>query len=331
MIPGLLEAAATAFVVALAVIALLRRSPLASRLVDRPNERSLHLRPTPRIGGLGLFAGVAAAAIASGSTVTLLLVAVAIVLAIVSALDDAQSLPVATRLGAHVCAAVLALAIVGPPAQHAGAAGGVVLAAAVLAIAWMSNLYNFMDGADGLAGAMAVTGFLALAVAAQSGGADALAALCAAVSAASLAFLAFNLPPARVFLGDAGSVPLGFLAGVVGWKGIVDGIWPAWFPGLVFSPFIVDATLTLLRRLAAGEAVWKAHRGHYYQRLVLGGWSHRSLAAAQWVLMAAAAASAIAAREQSPMLQRGILVAWVLVYGAIAIAIDKWHPRKPTP
>jgi len=325
-----LIAAAIAFGVALLAIAVLARSSLARRLVDRPNERSLHRHPTPRVGGLGLFAGVAAAVLALGSGSAPMLVGVALLLAAISALDDAASLPVATRLGAHLGAAALALAIVGPPPS--GLPGGALAAVALaLAIAWMANLYNFMDGADGLAGGMAAIGFGALALAAHRAGAGDIALAAAAIAAASLAFLLLNFPPARVFLGDAGSVPLGFLAGALGWEGAVRGAWPAWFALLVFSPFIVDATLTLARRVLAREPVWKAHRSHYYQRLVLSGWSHRRLALAQWALMAAAAASALVAREATVMLQRGILAAWVLAYAAIAVAIDRRHPRQPTP
>jgi UDP-N-acetylmuramyl pentapeptide phosphotransferase/UDP-N-acetylglucosamine-1-phosphate transferase len=178
---------------------------------------------------------------------------------------------------------------------------------------------------------MAAIGFSALALEAHRQGAQDLALPCAAVGGASIAFLALNFPPARVFMGDAGSVPLGFLAGALGWQGIVLGAWPAWFPVLVFSPFIVDATLTLARRAAAGEPVWKAHRSHYYQRLVLGGWSHRRLAFAQWVLMAAVAFSAIVAREETPMMRNGILLSWVFAYGLLVLAIDRKHPRNSVP
>lgn len=331
MTPGAVIAVPVAFVVTLMAIAFIRRSALAQILVDRPNERSLHRDPTPRVGGLGLLAGALAAMAVAGTTPGLWIAAIVLFLAAVSALDDAASLPVATRLGVHLVAAVLAVAIIGPPAGHAVGASLAIAIVAFLAISWMANLFNFMDGADGLAGSMAAIGFAALAFAAHRGGAPDLVVPCAAIAAASLAFLVFNFPPARVFMGDAGSVPLGFFAGALGWQGAQQGAWPAWFPVLVFSPFIVDATLTLVRRLAAGEPVWKAHRSHYYQRLVLGGWSHRRLVLAQCVLMGAAAASAIVAREQSALLQRGILAAWVLAYGVMAFVIDGRHPRKANP
>jgi UDP-N-acetylmuramyl pentapeptide phosphotransferase/UDP-N-acetylglucosamine-1-phosphate transferase len=317
-----------AFIVALVAIEFIRRSPLARILVDRPNERSLHQAPTPRIGGLGLLVGAIAAMAVMGMSTTSWIAMVAMVLAAISAADDAESLPVATRLATHLGAAALALAVIGPSAPLSSGGSLGVAFVALLAITWMANLFNFMDGADGQAGSMAAIGFAALALTAHRAGAEDLVVACAAIAAASLAFLVFNFPPARVFMGDAGSVPLGFLAGALGWQGAVRGAWPAWFPALVFSPFIVDATLTLARRLLAGEPVWKAHRSHYYQRLVLGGWSHRRLLLAQWVLMMAAAASAIVACEQSAMLQRAILAAWVVAYGVMAVVIDSRHPRK---
>jgi UDP-N-acetylmuramyl pentapeptide phosphotransferase/UDP-N-acetylglucosamine-1-phosphate transferase len=303
----------------------LKRSDLPTRLVDRPNERSLHRDPTPRIGGLGLLAGALPVAIAAGSDEARLLAGLAGVVAIVSAMDDAASLPVSARLATHLVAAVLAVAIVGP------ATGVPAAALAALGIAWMANLYNFMDGADGLAGGMAAIGFAALAVAAAGAGDPGMALLAGALGAAAIAFLVFNYPPASLFMGDAGSVPLGLLAGAIGWHGVARGSWPAWFPLLVFSPFIVDATVTLLRRLVAREPVWKAHRSHYYQRLVLAGWSHRRLALAAWAVMAAAAASALAALGTSPVVQSAILAAWVLAYAAMGLVIDRRHPRGDTP
>ena len=331
MTSGAVVVVPVAFIVALAAIAFIRGSALARMLVDRPNERSLHRDPTPRIGGLGLLAGALVAMAVAGETVELWIAAIAIVLAAISALDDAESLPVATRLGVHFGAAALAVAIIGPLGGHSSSGSLAVALLALLAITWMANLFNFMDGADGLAGSMAAIGFAALALAAHRAGAPNLVAACAAIAAASAGFLVVNFPPAKVFMGDAGSVPLGFFAGALGWQGALQGAWPAWFPVLVFSPFAVDATLTLIRRLVAGEPVWKAHRSHYYQRLVLGGWSHRRLLLAQWALMGAAAASAIVAREQSELLQRGILAAWVLAYGVMVFAIDWRYPRKAMP
>jgi UDP-N-acetylmuramyl pentapeptide phosphotransferase/UDP-N-acetylglucosamine-1-phosphate transferase len=201
--------------------------------------------------------------------------------------------------------------------------GAVEAAVAILAVVWMTNLFNFMDGSDGLAGGMAAIGFGTLAAAAWAAGAMPLALVCAAIASASLGFLAHNFPPARIFLGDAGSVPLGFLAGALGLYGALAAAWPLWFPLLVFSPFIVDATLTLLRRASRREPVWRAHRSHAYQRLVLSGWTRRALALRAYILMAAAAASALVARAQGPAVQFGIILGWAMLYLLIFIAIER--------
>lgn len=291
---------------------LLRRGQ--SLPLDHPNARSLHATPTPRIGGLGVMAGVAAASLWLADAALLPVLLAAFALAAVSFLDDVRGLPVALRFLAHFVAAAACLLAMG--------LSGWGLVAGVLAVVWMTNLYNFMDGADGLAGGMAAIGFGALALAAWLGGAPGLAAFCAAIAAAALAFLRFNFPPARVFMGDAGSIPLGFLAAALGIAGARQGVWPWLFPLLVFSPFIVDASVTLARRGLRGEKIWQAHRSHYYQRAVLLGASHRQLAWAAYALMLACAALAFAVLA-APRFTAGLLALAVVAYGAIFLAIDR--------
>ncbi len=305
--------------VAAAVIAMLRKSAVAARLADRPNERSLHATPTPRIGGIGVMVACLPAAFFTGATLSAL-AGLAALLALVSLADDFRSLPVSLRLGVHAAAAMFALTLIAPGLHP------VALAAAVLAIVWMTNLFNFMDGADGLAGGMAAIGFATFAIAGWQSGLLPLAAFALAIASASIGFLAFNFPPAKVFLGDAGSVPLGFLAAGFGALGIAHGAWPAWFPVLVFSPFIVDATVTLARRALRGERVWRAHREHCYQRLVLAGWSHRRLALSAYAWMLAVAASALAARAGEPEIRWVILASWSAVYAAALFVVERQLP-----
>jgi len=163
----------------------------------------------------------------------------------------------------------------------------------VLGIAWLTNLYNFMDGSDGLAGGMTVIGFAAYAVAAAWAEEPELATTCLCIAAAAAAFLVFNFPPARIFLGDVGSIPIGFLAGALGVVGWNDEAWPLWFPLVVFAPFVADATTTLARRLVRRERVWQAHRDHYYQRMVRSGLGHRGTALIAYGLMVVCAAGAL--------------------------------------
>jgi len=170
---------------------------------------------------------------------------------------------------------------------------------------------------------MAAIGFATLSAGAFSAGAHGLALVAAAIASASVGFLFHNRPPARVFLGDSGSIPLGFLAATLGIHGVDAGAWPLAFPILAFSPFIVDATVTILRRLARGERIWKAHRSHYDPRLVLSGWSRARLAAAAAGVMVLAGASALVLRTEGVMVQCGIISGWLVAYAAALIAIDR--------
>jgi UDP-N-acetylmuramyl pentapeptide phosphotransferase/UDP-N-acetylglucosamine-1-phosphate transferase len=288
--------------------------------MDHPNERSLHETPTPRIGGLGILAGVLVAAVWLADAMLLPAILGAFALAAVSVIDDVRGLPVRVRFLAHFVAAVGCLLALGLT--------GWTLLAGTLAVVWMTNLYNFMDGSDGLAGGMAAIGFGALALAAWLGDVPGLAALCAAISAAALAFLRFNFPPARVFMGDAGSIPLGFLAATLGILGARQNVWSGLFPLLVFSPFIVDASVTLARRALRGEKVWQAHRSHYYQRVVLLGATHRQLALAAYALMLAMVALAFALRS-FPQQTAWVLILSAATYMLIFLTIDfRWRQSR---
>ncbi|HVC13220.1 MAG TPA: glycosyl transferase [Burkholderiales bacterium] len=287
-------------------------------VLDHPNERSLHERPVPRTGGIAIIAGVAGGWAVAGTGFAAALT-LAAALAVLSVLDDIFGLPTALRLGAHLAAAVALVAL------ELRFPGWTLFVVFVLALAWYANLYNFMDGSDGLAGGMAVIGFGAYAVAAYLSGAQPLATVCALLAAGAAAFLTRNFPPASIFMGDVGSVPLGFLAGGLGLVGWNDGVWPLWFPLLVFAPFVCDATLTLLRRLARRERVWQAHRDHYYQRLVRMGYGHRGTVFIEYAAMLACALAAVLARNVSVAGQAGTLAGVAAALGVIAIWVDvRW-------
>jgi phospho-N-acetylmuramoyl-pentapeptide-transferase len=282
--------------------------------LDHPNERSLHARPVPRVGGIGIVAGTLLAfALLRAEP---LLAALVAALAVVSYLDDRAHLPIAVRFGAHALAAIV-FVLAAAPDLHP-----LWQAALAVATMWLTNLYNFMDGADGLAGGMALFGFGAYALAAWLAGDAVFAVVAASIAAAAAAFLVFNFPPAKVFMGDAGSIPLGFLAAALGLLGWREQHWPLWFPLLVFSPFVVDASVTLLRRTLRCERFWQAHKTHYYQRLVQLGWGHRDTALAEYALMAVCGAAALWSLGQPHGMQLTVLGAAILLYCALAAAID---------
>lgn len=305
--------------VSYAIVVAILRLGMAALPLDHPNERSLHDRPVPRGGGIAIVTGTAVAFALIGSDLWIL--ASAVGLAVVSYLDDRAHLNAALRFAAHLLAAVILVVRI----EVAPLPLAVLL---TLGTIWMINLYNFMDGSDGLAGGMAVVGFSAYAMAAAFAADESLMLANASIAAASAAFLVFNFPPARIFLGDVGSVPLGFLAaalGIVGWRA---NAWPLWFPVLVFSPFVVDASVTLLRRVWRGERVWQAHKTHYYQRLVQLGWGHKRTALAEYLLMIACALAALVASDASLLVQATTLAAVALLYGVLAIAVDHaWMQR----
>lgn len=300
---------ATAFV-------LLRTRGLA---LDKPNERSLHLIPVPRTGGIAIITGIVTAAVCLRASPSLLVPAVA--LAIASYFDDRHALPAAVRLVMHLVAAGVFLWLA------AGSSGAALLVVLLLAIAWITNLYNFMDGADGLSGGMAVIGFGTYGLAAWLGGNGEFEALAWSIAAAAVGFLIFNFPPAKIFMGDVGSIPLGFLAGAFGVAGWQQGLWPLWFPLVVFAPFIVDASMTLARRMLRGERVWEAHRQHYYQRLILSGWSHRRTAWSEYGLMLLCSAAALTGLQQPPAGQFALVFALALTIAAAMWAIDRRWKR----
>lgn len=325
-----------AFVVSLAVVAFLTR--LAARLPQAaPNERSLHVRAVPRVGGYAIWAGFLPVALwlppsfpgdgPYGWLVPWL------AFAAVSARDDIRDVTPTVRLAVH-CGAGLFCAWW---LWTGGAAAGLTVPALpallaivvlALALAWSANLYNFMDGNDGLAAAMAIMGFCTYGGAALHAGAPAAAFF--ALAAATLPFYVVNRPRATMFLGDVGSVPLGFLAGAFGAAGVLAGDWPAWFPVLVFLPFVADATVTLARRALAGERIAEAHNDHHYQHLHRLGAGHAGTLGVYAGAMAVTAGTALGCLLLAPA-AGGIALAvesvvCFILFGAIE---QRWRKRLP--
>ncbi len=310
-------------------------------ILDRPNSRSLHQQPIPRTGGLAILAGVLIGgffvelfplSVSGHHLITLLLGLVP--LAAISFLDDRQGISGKWRVLVHVWAAfslILASYMLGSldlPGLALPLPVWTAILLTLLFTVWMINLYNFMDGMDGFAGGMAVIGFSTLAWLGRAD--DSFASNCLIVAAASAGFLVHNFPPAKIFMGDTGSTALGFLAAACSLWGGKSGLFPFWVAILVFSPFIADATATLLRRLLRGEKVWEAHRTHYYQRLVLLGWGHRRTVLAEYVLMLTCAGSAALAVHLSPVGQVALAVGWILIYVLLMWGVGRLERRRAT-
>lgn len=310
-IPGI------AFLITVLVVTFILRSRFSRAIPDIPNERSLHVTVVPRTGGIALLAGVLAGWGVMFDALPWWVPVPLLGLFGVSMLDDAYNLSVGKRLLAHMSAAAILLMGSGAGFQ----AGWLIAILLFFFTVWMTNLYNFMDGSDGLAGGMALFGFAAYAVAAWLAQDTVLAATSLTIAAAAFGFLLFNFHPARIFMGDAGSIPLGFLAAALGIWGWLRGDWTLWFPLLVFSPFIVDATVTLCKRTLRGAKITEAHREHYYQRAIQLGASHRAVALAEYGLMAMAGTGAVWTRTQTWPWQMLLLMG--VLYGCLMWRVDK--------
>jgi UDP-N-acetylmuramyl pentapeptide phosphotransferase/UDP-N-acetylglucosamine-1-phosphate transferase len=262
------------------LIPLLRRAAV----LDRPNERSSHATPIPRGGGIAPLAAILLAWIALIPTelagpALLFVVAGAVLLALVSWLDDVRGVSPAVRLSVQIAAVALGMSVVMPvgPVFQGWLPVWLDAVAAGLAWVWFVNLFNFMDGIDGLAASEAAAIAIGLFLFASWGAGEApgLAVLAGAVAVAAVGFLVWNWAPAQIFLGDVGSVPLGYLLGFLLLDTAARGRWKL---ALILPLyFLADATITLLRRLLRGERIWQPHRQHFYQRAVQHGLGHAAV------------------------------------------------------
>ncbi len=268
-------------------------------IYDKPNQRSSHAAPKPRGGGLALIPLLLAAwavwfawtgAAPAGFWAVLF---GAMVLALVSLADDLRGLPVGLRLAVQAAAVMLGLpGLVSAGAVFQGLLPPVVdVVVAGLIWLWFVNLFNFMDGIDGISGveAMSIGAGLAL-FAFFAVHSVQLLMLSILLVAAALGFLIWNWPPARVFLGDVGSIPLGYL---LGWLLLMAAVRGYWATALILPLYyLADATLTLAIRSARGAKVWQAHREHFYQRAAQGRLSQRAVVF--WILACNVALIALA-------------------------------------
>ncbi|MDA8962482.1 glycosyl transferase family 4 [Congregibacter sp.] len=255
--------------------------PLARRLrfLDAPNHRSAHAVVTPSSGGIGVILAIALALStaqlfggAQFEAVACLMLLLLIVLCLLGTWDDRRPLPVSLRLPAFLLLAGVAIwAYVDFSLKSLW-----LLPVLVLALAWLINLYNFMDGIDGLAAvqAVVVAGAM-LGFGLITGATNEFLILCATVAGAYGGFLVFNWPPAKLFMGDAGSLSAGLLLGWLGLWSWRDEFMPlvVWF--LLMSPFLLDTGITLIARALNGERLTQAHSDHCYQRLARHWGSHR--------------------------------------------------------
>ncbi|MEP6923417.1 MAG: glycosyltransferase family 4 protein [Pyrinomonadaceae bacterium] len=269
-----------------------RRLALRRQILDVPNERSSHSNPTPRGGGIIIFA-VIIIFLCLGtqqggelSELTTFLTG-AILIAVVSWLDDLYSLPSFLRFGVHIAAAILVIFGIGYfktielpffSVNLEPLFGGQIIT--VLWIVGLTNAYNFMDGIDGIAGTQGFTAGLGWSLAGWWTGEPLIFLFGGLLAATNLGFLWHNWHPARIFMGDVGSAFLGFSFAVLPLLAMRQtenrGRWMIFGILLVWT-FVFDSALTFIRRAWQGENVFAAHRSHLYQRLVINGFRHDSV------------------------------------------------------
>ncbi|MBT8060252.1 MAG: glycosyltransferase family 4 protein [Gammaproteobacteria bacterium] len=274
-----LSAALTALL-SLLLTGLATRYARRAGLVDHPGERHSHSETTPRGGGAGLLLALIAAGAAfvpeafPGFWFSCLLPAL-VAVAVIGAWDDHRSLSARFRFLVQLaaCAWLLGCGVLGgwlPP--------GPLLPLAFLFCLWMINLYNFMDGSNGMAGLQGVFGGAVLAVLFRHGGDPQAAVLSVLLASACLGFLPWNLGRARVFMGDVGSLSLGLIFSALLVYGVATQAFSLPVSLMVMAVFLGDSTLTLLARVLRGERWYNAHRQHLYQRLIAMGWTHGRVA-----------------------------------------------------
>jgi UDP-N-acetylmuramyl pentapeptide phosphotransferase/UDP-N-acetylglucosamine-1-phosphate transferase len=272
-----------AFLASLAVGLLVKRLLLRWQMIDLPNERSSHVQPTVRGGGVGIIAIILTGAGWIGwreRTWTVLILGIIVLfLAVVSFWDDRKPLSWHVRLGTHFSAAALMLVVLVPPVRSTMPIGTVL--GSLLVLLWFAgyaNVFNFMDGINGLAAGQAVATAMGTALVGLAAGLPVrhpAIVLTAALAGAAGGFLPYNYPRARMFMGDVSSVPLGFILAVVAvWVSRDAGWWLIIPLGLLHANFWLDSGITIIRRILRREVLHRAHREHFYQRLIRAGWSH---------------------------------------------------------
>ncbi len=321
------------------VTGVVRRYAVKQRLLDRPNERSSHDRPTPRGGGLALAAIVLGGVVVAGllgwvpPRVGIAVVGGGLIVAIIGLVDDHRPQPAGLRAALHLIAASWAVFWLGGLPElrlglhtvHLGRLGAVL---GVLGVAWAVNFYNFMDGIDGLAAGQAV-------ITAGLGGAflladgqEGLAVIAVLTFGASLGFLPWNWPVARIFMGDVGSGLLGFVFASVALASERAGSFPLIGWVLLLGAFVYDASVTLARRMLAGERWYEAHRTHAYQRAIQSGWTHQQVTSVLLVLAAVLGAIGwLAWRWPGRMAEAVILAVVILTAGYLGL--ERRRPMAP--
>lgn len=326
----------------LGLTALILKTSFARGLLDRPNHRSSHSQPTPRIGGICLVLGALCSCLVFTVTSQVPLSSMSlytlIALSMVSALglfDDRFSLAAGIRLTIQLLIAGFIAWLIWQGGYFEGASqisirsltwtAIVSLGVVALLITTSTNFFNFMDGINGLVGLFCAWGLGVLGLIAPD---KSMSVVALSLSGASFGFLFFNWGKAKVFMGDAGSTTLGFFVGTLAIWGSFEGYWHWTLPSLIFAPLLLDALLTLLRRIFQGERFWEAHRSHVYQRLTQMGWSHQRVALVFNIFGFIGLLISSSLNASSSLVRLVVAILWLFFIASLLIVTSRWINDK---
>lgn len=316
-----------ATLLAAVVTGLVRARALQGGILDVPNERSSHVVPTPRGGGLAIVLVVllgtilASAVGAIGTASAIALIAGGAMVAAIGYWDDRRGLSALLRFSVHLVASVLVVLVLAPLGDPTAgnSATWALLVVLVIGTAWSINSFNFMDGIDGIAASQAMFVTTTSAVLAFLHGDVGLATMLLVSTCACLGFLLWNWPPAKVFMGDVGSGFLGFWLAAVALLLHARGILSLFTSVTLSSAFLADATVTLLRRMVAGKRWYQAHRSHAYQQLSRRWNSHAKVVWLLWGLNVLILAPLAWTAESLPAAGPAIAAATLLGMAALSL------------
>ena len=336
---GLVVIAMCATVVCAALTWASLQHALTQGILDVPNPRSSHVTATPRGGGIAIAATCLAGALLTSAAalvpwlITLTLVIAGGAVAAIGYVDDRRGVSPRVRFLVHVVAATGCIIVVWS-VPHSGDLLSLMIYAAlivgaVLALSWAINLFNFMDGIDGLAGSQALFVAGASAIFAWSGDRADAAVLPALTAGACCGFLAWNRPPARIFMGDVGSGFLGLWLGAVALVLSEQGSVNIWTSIVLGSVFIADATTTLVRRALGGRRWYQAHRSHAYQRLARRWGSHARVTVLLWLLNLLVVAPIAILSQRYPQLAPPLAAVALVLFAALALVARAGVEEEP--
>jgi Fuc2NAc and GlcNAc transferase len=269
-----------------------RKYALAKNLLDFPNVRSSHSVPTPRGGGIAivivlLLSGVLSLFLPNAPINSILCLLLAtLAFGVLGWQDDKHDLPASARFLVQILIAALSSVwlLLSLPGWSLSFAGIVILLLTILWIVWMANLYNFMDGIDGISAVESIILGVTTSYWFAMSGSISIAIICIAVAGAAVGFLRWNWAPAKIFMGDVGSLALGAFFAILAIIGTTSLDLPFSAFLILYAVYLADSGVTLLSRIFKREKWWQAHRSHFYQRAVQSGFSHSQVSLAVMVI-----------------------------------------------